>query len=207
MVTNQEGVPRDVVVIGASAGGIQVLTGLFAALPADLRAVVAVVIHRSPMHRSRLAAVLGRRARLPVVEPGDGQALRLGTIYVGPPDEHMLIEPGRIRLSRGPKEQGTRPAIDPLFRSAADAYRERTVGVLLTGAGGDGVRGLIAVKAAGGISLVQDPAEAPYPSMPRSAIANDDVDAILPVEGLGRVIVDLSAGQPITRLTSQVAAR
>jgi two-component system chemotaxis response regulator CheB len=207
MVINQEGVPRDMIVIGASAGGVETLTGLFASLPADLPAVVAVVLHRSPVHESRLTAVLGRRARLPVVEPQDGQALRLGTIYAGPRDEHMLIERGRIRLSRGPKEHRTRPAIDPLFRSAADAYGERTVGVLLTGAGGDGVRGLIAVKAAGGISLVQDPEEAPYPSMPRSAIANDDVDAVLPIDGLARVIVGLSAGQPIARATRRAPAR
>jgi two-component system chemotaxis response regulator CheB len=198
-VINEERVPRDVVTIGASAGGVEMLIRLFRSLPRDLPAIVAVVIHRSPIFETRLPLVLGRRARLPVVEPEEGEALVPGCIYVAPRDQHMLITPGRIRLTRGPKEHSTRPAIDPLFRSGAEAYGPRTTGVLLTGFGADGVRGLIAIKAAGGISLVQDPEEAPRPALPRSAIANDDVDAILTIDEMAQAIVDLSAGKTLTR--------
>lgn len=194
---NAERQRRDVVVVGASAGGVEALRTLVAPLPADLAAGVAIVIHRSPVYESKLAFVLGRRARLPVTEPGEGTPFEPGHIYTAPRDQHMMIEGGRFRLNRGPKEHHTRPAIDPLFRSAADSFGPRVVGVLLTGLGDDGVSGLMRIKLAGGLSMVQDPREAAFPTMPRSAIEDDDVDAVLTLEQLAHAIIALAAGQAL----------
>ena len=185
---------RDVVVLGASAGGVEALSALIAQLPADFEAAVLVVIHRSPHHGARLGVVLGRRGLLRVVEPDAGDAIEIGTVYVAPRDQHMTVEAGRIRLDRGPKQHHTRPAVDPLFTSAAAEYGRRVVGVLLSGGGEDGVSGLIAINRAGGMGLVQDPAEAGHASMPLSAILNDHVDGVLPVAEIARVLVALAAG-------------
>lgn len=208
-MVNQEGVRRDVVVIGASAGGVEAVSSLLSQLPADLSAGVVVVIHRSPVFESRLPSVLGRRAKLSVVEPADGDPFVPNRIYAAPRDQHVMLGEGVVRLSHGPKEHRTRPAIDPLFRSAAEAYGPRVVGVLLTGLGDDGVPGFIQIKKAGGLTLVQDPAEAVHPSMPRMAIAEDDVDAILRIDGLAKAIVALAAGQPLgdTHPTAPAASR
>jgi two-component system chemotaxis response regulator CheB len=192
---NTSGQPRDVIVIGASAGGVQALMFLLSRLPRGLPATVGVVLHRAPYHETKLPAVLGRDAALRVLEPEDGAILEPGVVYVAPRDQHLLFERGAARLSRGPREHMTRPAVDPLFRSAAAEFGARVAGVLLTGYGGDGVPGLIAIKAAGGVSLVQDPREAAHPIMPRRAIAEDDVDAILPLEGIAGAIVDMVHGR------------
>jgi two-component system, chemotaxis family, protein-glutamate methylesterase/glutaminase len=194
---NDERVRRDVIVIGASAGGVEALMTLFAKLPADLAAAVAVVLHRSPVHETRLASVLGRHASLPVREAENGDALEPGVIAIAPRDQHLLVEDSRLRLSRGPREHHTRPAIDPLFVSAAQTCGPRVVGVMLSGTGDDGVRGLIAVSAAGGLSLVQDPAEARYAGMPRSALARDRVCAALPLEALATTLASLAAGDVV----------
>jgi two-component system chemotaxis response regulator CheB len=152
---------RDVIVIGASAGGVAALSALFAKLPRDLPAAIGVVIHRSPLVESHLPRVLGRWSALPVLEPGEGEVFAPGRIYAAPRDHHMVLDDSRLRLSRGPKEHRTRPAVDPLFRSAARAFGPRVVGVVLSGSGSDGVGGMIAIKGAGGLTLVQDPREAP----------------------------------------------
>jgi two-component system chemotaxis response regulator CheB len=188
---------RDVVVIGASAGGIEALVALFARLPSDLQATLAVVLHRSPTFEGRLAEVLGRRAALPVQEAQEGDRLRPGAIYIAPRDRHLLIDAGRLRLSGGPREHHTRPAVDPLFVSGARAYGPRVVGVVLSGTGVDGVRGLIAVKNGGGLSLVQDPQEARHATMPVNAITRDGVDAALPVEELAEVLPALASGEAV----------
>src|SRR5439155_1626996 len=122
---------------------------------------------------------------LAVSEPVDGELLQPRRIYLAPRDMHMVVEDGRVLVNRGPKEHHTRPAVDPLFSSAAAAHGPRVVGVLLSGAGDDGLRGLIAIKAAGGISIVQDPAEALHPSMPRNAIVYHRADSVLPVARIG----------------------
>jgi two-component system chemotaxis response regulator CheB len=192
---NAEGQARDVVVVGASAGGVLALMNLLANLPGDLPAIVGIVLHRTPYHETRLPWVLGRQAVLKVLEPCDGALLEPGTVYVAPRDHHLLFEDGRAQLTRGPREHMTRPAIDPLFRSAARSYGPRVVGVLLTGFGGDGVPGLIDIKGAGGLSLVQDPHEAAHPAMPSRAIKEDDVDAILPLKRLASAIVALASGR------------
>ena len=190
---------RDVFTLGASAGGVQALIYLLSKLPSDLPATIGVVLHRTPYHETRLAWVLGRQATLKVVEPDDGETLQRGVVYVAPRDQHLLFDDGCARLSRGPREHLTRPAIDPLFRSAAAAFGPRVAGVLLTGYGGDGVPGLIKIKSAGGVSLVQDPQEASHPVMPRRAIAEDDVDAILTLDGIATALVALAHGRQFER--------
>lgn len=191
---------RDIVVIGASAGGVQVLLDLAAALPAPFTAAVLVVLHVGA-HRSVLPELMGARGANPVLHPADGQPLRPGTIYVAPPDHHMLVEntivdSGAIRLQRGAKEHHARPAIDPLFRSAALAYGPRVIGVVLSGYLDDGTAGLQAIKRCGGTAVVQDPADAEQPSMPASALHNVEVDHCVPAGRLAQTLVAL-VGQPL----------
>lgn len=202
---NAESVARDIVVIGASAGGIEALTGLLCMLPADVPAVVAVVLHRSPFAASSLLQVLERATGRHVVEPLDGEPLERGRIFLAPRDQHILVKDGAFEVNRGPKEHFTRPAIDPLFASAA-AYGPRVAGVLLSGAGDDGVLGLIRIKAAGGVSLVQTPAQATHGAMPANAIRHDRVDAILPVSQLALALASLAAGKflELPRLAARV---
>jgi two-component system chemotaxis response regulator CheB len=205
-VINLAQVPRDVIVIGASAGGVEALTSLFAKLPRGLPAATAVVIHRSPVFETQLPLVLGRRSGLSVLEPEDSAPFEPGRIYIAPRDRHMIIQSGLIRLSGGPKEHRTRPAIDPLFVSAAREYGPRVVGVLLSGFGADGVSGLIQIKKVGGMSLVQHPGEARAGAMPRNAIAEDDVDAVLVLDQMAECLVALSAGEPCEPSEGQRAA-
>jgi two-component system chemotaxis response regulator CheB len=204
MTINAEGQTRDVIVVGASAGGVQALMHLLAKLPGDLPEIVGVVLHRSPYYETRLPWVLGRHAALEVIEPDDGAVLEKGVVYVAPRDQHLLFEQGRARLSRGPKEHRTRPAVDPLFRSAAAAFGPRVAGVLLTGYGGDGVPGLIAITTVGGLSIVQDPREAAHPVMPQRAIAEDNIHAILPLDGIAAAIVALAHGHGVYGATAEV---
>src|SRR5581483_11040043 len=146
------GAPRDVVVIGASAGGVDALSQVAAGLDADLPAAVCVVLHLSPASPSALARILSRAGRLPAREAEDGDALQAGEILVAPPDRHLIIEAGHVRLSAGPRENGHRPAVDPLFRSAAAACDGRVIGVILSGNRDDGSAGLAAIKSAGGMA-------------------------------------------------------
>jgi two-component system chemotaxis response regulator CheB len=193
---NREGIKRNVIVIGASAGGVTALTELFAALPPRMPAVVGVVLHRSATP-GQLAHVLGRRSALPVLEPERQTALKEGIIYLAPPDHHLLFEPNGIAIHRGPWEHSTRPAVDPLFRSAAAAYGERVVGVLLTGCGEDGVSGLIAIANASGLTLVQDPEEAYMPYMPLNALRYDDVSALFGIKEMAPTLAALAEGRPV----------
>jgi len=141
---------RNIVVIGASAGGVDALMRLAALLPADMKAAVLIVLHVGA-GISRLADLLNHAGSLPAGQPGDGEEIRAGHIYVAPPDLHMVVEGDRIRLLRGPKENFSRPAIDPLFRSAAAAFGQQVVGIVLTGQLSDGSAGLVAIKDKGGI--------------------------------------------------------
>jgi two-component system chemotaxis response regulator CheB len=191
---NTERVRRDVIVIGGSAGAVMPMVELLALLPRDFPAAVCVVLHRSPAFESRLPWVLGRRTSLGVVEPGDGQLLEQGVVHVAPRDQHMVVKGAAIALNRGPKEHRTRPAIDPLFRTAAESHGRRVVGVLLSGLGADGATGLIRIKAGGGLSLVQHPLEAQFGTMPSNAIAKDDVDGVLSLEDLAETLAILVEG-------------
>ena len=181
---------RDVVVVGASAGGVQVLLDLAAALPAQFPACVLVVLHVGA-HRSLMPELMTARGPLRAIHPTDGQPLQPGTIFLAPPDHHMLVEDGLVRINRGPKENHARPAVDPLFRSAALACGPRVVGVLLSGRLDDGTAGLQAIKRCGGLAVVQDPDDAEQPEMPRSAMAHVDVDACVAGALLGQVLADL----------------
>jgi two-component system chemotaxis response regulator CheB len=178
----------DIVVIGASAGGIEALQRLSAMLPADFPAAVFVAQHISPSGRSLLPLLLSRAGPLPASSPEDGQLIEPGRIYVAAPDQHMLLRPGKVLMRRGPQENRTRPAVNALFRSAAIAYGGRVIGVVLTGLLDDGTDGLIAIKAAGGVSVVQDPADAAWPSMPQNALKRDHVDHKVALDGLGALL-------------------
>lgn len=184
---------RDIVVIGASAGGVDALSGLVQRPPRDLGAAVFVVLHVSPSRTSVLPMILSRRGALPAEHPLDGSVIERGRIYVAPPDRHLVLEDSRIRVIPGPKQNGHRPAIDPLFRSAARTFRERVIGVILSGTLDDGTLGLRAVKKLGGVALVQDPEEALYPAMPNSAIVHAGPDRVGSIGELAQVIVDLAS--------------
>jgi two-component system chemotaxis response regulator CheB len=179
---------KDIIVIGASAGGVDALSRLCAALPADLPAAVFVVQHLSPTSRSVLPQLLARAGPLPAIAPVDGQAFERGHIYIARPDHHLLLREGKVLVRRGPYENRTRPAVNALFRSAALAYGARVIGVVLTGLLDDGTDGLIAIKAAGGTSIVQDPDDAEWPSMPRNAVKRDHVDRVLPLAEMGALL-------------------
>ena len=188
------GSPRDIVVIGASRGGIEAIRGIVAALPPSLQSALLIVLHISPTHASLLPDVLSRAGPLPAEHGRDGTRIERGRIYVAPPDHHMTIGPiGFIRLDQGPKENHTRPAADPLFRSAASIYGSRVIGIILTGGGSDGTQGLIAIEQAGGLAIVQDPGDARDPSMPMSALLHDNPDLCLPLSEIPAVIIRLSS--------------
>jgi two-component system, chemotaxis family, protein-glutamate methylesterase/glutaminase len=171
---------RDLVVIGASAGGVETLRRVVSGLPADLPAAVCVVLHLAPSSPSSLARILQRAGSLSCRQAVDGESLRHGEILVAPPDHHLVIEDYRVRLTSGPRENGHRPAVDALFRSAADERGGRVVGVVLSGSQDDGTAGLATIKAHGGLTIVQDPDEAMYDGMPASAIAHVVVDTVVP---------------------------
>ena len=177
-----------VVAIGASAGGVAALREVVSGLPPGLPPAVFIVLHL-PAHRvSDLAAVLQRATTLAVSVAVDGQPIEAGHVYVAPPDRHLVLHPGLIRLTRGPRECRVRPAVDVLFRSAASAYSSCAIGGVLSGAPDDGTAGLWAIKDCGGIALVQDPATAEFPSMPESACRFVEVDSVLPLAQIGREI-------------------
>lgn len=195
---NGEKVVRDVMVVGASAGGISAVIEILSRLPADLPAFMGVVIHRGADSTSSWAEVLGMKTKLRVVEPTQGDPLRRGFIYIAPADCHMRFEDDRIALDAGAKEHHTRPAVDPLFASAARAYGPRVVGVVLTGGGHDGMQGLLEITTAHGLSLVQKPSEAEHASMPEYAIAHDHVRAALTVDEIGDALVLLAQGASVS---------
>ena len=189
---------HDIIVIGASAGGVEALSLLVSQLPPDLEAAVFVVLHVPAHSVSVLPKILSRRGSLPALHPQNGEPIQAGQIYIAPPDFHLLMRDGQIRLARGARENGHRPAIDPTFRSAALSYGSRVVGVVLSGALSDGTAGLEAIKMRGGVAIAQDPDEALYSGMPRSAVEHVPVDYILPVTEIAAAL---------TRLTREPAPR
>jgi two-component system chemotaxis response regulator CheB len=184
---------RKAIVIGASAGGVEALRTLIGGLPADLPATVLVVLHIPPYGGSVLPAILSRAGRLEAQHPIGGEPLRDGQILVAPPDRHLVVDGDRVVVTRGPRENGHRPAIDVLFRSAARSLGPGAIGVILSGVLDDGTAGLAAIAGQGGTSVVQDPSDAIYPGMPRNAMAHTAVDYVLPVHQMAEVISKLCA--------------
>ncbi len=169
---------HDIIVIGGSAGALNALQTIVSKLPHDIAAAIFVVIHVSATRESLLPNILTRAGRLPAMHPSDHEPIENGQIYIAPPDRHLIIENRHVNVVHGPKENRARPALDPLFRSAALNYGSRVIGVVLSGSLDDGTAGLRAIKKMGGLALVQDPMSANYPAMPQSAIDNTEVDYI-----------------------------
>jgi two-component system chemotaxis response regulator CheB len=193
---------HDIIVIGGSAGGIEALSALLAGLPTDLPAAVCVALHQSAYSPNRRPEIFSRVSTLPVVLAEHGMRLRAGTVYLSVPDMHLLVERsgtaemGTLRLVRGPKENRARPAVDPLFRTAALAFGRRVIGVILSGALDDGTSGLWVVKDRGGVTVVQDPRDAAVSSMPAHAMEEVGADHVAPAAELGPLLGRLARMRP-----------
>ena len=196
---------RNIVVFGASAGGIEALQAVIRALPADLPASMFVTVHFPEAGTSVLPQILSRAGRLPAAHASDGERIEQGRIYVAPPDHHLLMNDGTIRVLRGPRENGHRPAADPMFRSAAVNFGPRVIGVVLSGNLDDGTSGLAAVKRHGGLAFVQDPRDAVFSSMPRSAIEHVRVDKVAPASELGELIIEC-VNEPVPERATRPAS-
>ena len=184
---------RDIITIGASAGGLAAIMRLFGSMPKAYAPTVFVVIHISPTAHSKLPLLLERVGWLPAFHPDDGEPILPGHIHVAPPDHHLLVHRDRVLIRRGPRENRTRPAVDPLFRSAGVAFGSRVIGIVLSGTLDDGASGLRAIRRCGGMGVVQDPAEAQWPGMPQSAINRGEADHVLPLDRMPALLTRLSA--------------
>ena len=183
---------RDIIVIGASAGGVEALKTVVGGLPAALPAAVLVVLHVPSDARSELPAILARTSRLPVTHARFDRSLAVGTVTIAPPDHHLTVRGDELHLSRGPRINGHRPAIDPLFQTAARSGGRRVIGVILSGTLDDGSAGMLDIKLAGGATVVQDPDDALYSGMPRSVLEQMDVDHVLPAASIPAALVELA---------------
>ncbi|HLM75877.1 MAG TPA: chemotaxis protein CheB [Polyangiaceae bacterium] len=182
---------RDIVVIGASAGGVEALMQLVSDLPADFGGSIFLVLHYPPQSTSALPKILSRAGSLVACHAEDHMPIEPGKIVIAPPDYHLLVEPGHVHIVHGPKENSFRPSIDSLFRSAALAYGPRVIGVILTGLLDDGTAGLLAVKRRGGLAIVQDPEDALFDGMPKSAISYVNVDHVAPLAAIPSLLTRL----------------
>ena len=183
---------RDIIVIGASAGGFEALKKLAADLPGDLQASIFIVWHMPTDVRGILPDVLNRFGPIRAANAYDKEEIHPNRIYVAPPDRHLLIESDHVRTTKGPRENRFRPAVDPLFRSAAYSHRQRVIGVILSGSLDDGTSGLWTVKHHGGIAIVQDPNDAEFPSMPENALREVEVDHVVPIIAMGGLLASLA---------------
>jgi two-component system, chemotaxis family, protein-glutamate methylesterase/glutaminase len=186
---------REIIVIGASAGGVETLTQLVKRLPADLPAAICVSTHISSTTPSMLPQILTRVGKIPAIHPVNGEIIHPGIIYVAPPDYHLEVSLRHIHLSHGPVENGHRPAVDVMFRTAAESYGPRVIGIVLTGMLSDGSLGLQLIHEAGGVTIVQDPEDALFPSMPQNALQHVRVDAVLPLPEIAQEIIRLAGKQ------------
>jgi two-component system chemotaxis response regulator CheB len=189
---------RRLVAIGASAGGFQALTQILGRLPVDFSGSIAIVQHRRADESSLLRELLSQRTRLPVIEPCHGAPLRPGHVYLAPPDYHLLVEPGSLALSVDPPINCSRPSIDVLFESAASAYRDRAIGVVLTGANSDGARGPARLHQMRAPLIVQDPATAEAATCPAAALERVPTAIVLPVSEIADRLVMLCGGSRLT---------
>jgi two-component system chemotaxis response regulator CheB len=193
---------RDVVVVASSAGGIEALSELVGGLDPSYRGVVLVVLHIPSNGGNSLVRILQRRCPLPVTAARDGMALSGGQVMVCVPDHHLLLGDGKVLVRRGPKENGHRPAADPLFRSAARYYGPRAVGVVMSGALSDGTAGLRSIRDQGGLSIIQDPDEALFDAMPTSALEHVGADHVLAAADIGPLLQRLAVEEAVTGSTS-----
>lgn len=192
---------RDIVVIGGSAGSLQVVQTILSALPWDFAASIFIVLHTTEDSPGLLPEILNRCSKLPVMYAVNNAEILPSRVYVAPAGaRHMLLDRGKVRLEPGPRENRTRPAIDALFRSASYAYGSRVIGVVVTGNLDDGSAGLLAIKTRGGMAIVQDPEEAPAPSMPSRAIEATEVDFVLPADQIGPKLVALAPTEVVENL-------
>jgi two-component system, chemotaxis family, protein-glutamate methylesterase/glutaminase len=186
----------DIVALAASAGGLKALTSVFAGLPAEFPAALAVVQHLDPRHRSLLAEILGRRTYLGVRQAREGDRLQPGIALVAPPDRHLLVNPdGTVSLSRAALVHFVRPSADLLFESAAASYRDRAIGVVLSGSGRDGSMGVMAIKKMGGKVIVQDENSAEFFGMPGAALETGIADMVLPLHHIAPALIALVSGR------------
>jgi two-component system chemotaxis response regulator CheB len=199
-------VARDIIVIGASAGGFDAIQKLVASFPSDLRAAIFITLHQYERNKGILPEVLNRIGSLPAQHPREEMPIELGHIYIAPPDYHLILTPGAVHLSHGPRENLQRPCINTMFRSAAAAYGDRVAGVLLTGLLDDGAAGLWDIQQHGGATIVQDPDEAAFRSMPDSAIRGLNVQYIVRLAEMAPLLARLSMGdqrRPIDQTTEE----
>src|SRR3954452_13279485 len=194
---------RDIVVVGASTGGVEALQQLVELLPQDYPAAIFVVMHTGP--GSILPEILSRAGKIRAVSAENNLPYEKNRIYVAPPDRHLLINDGVMQLDAGPRENGSRPSIDPLFRSAARTHRARVAGVILTGKLDDGSAGLYAVKARGGLAIVQDPTEAAAPDMPLNAMRHMTADHCLPLTGIAALLNKIASEESVSTEVSAQA--
>ena len=192
-----------VVVIGASTGGQQALVEIISALPADYAPPVFVVLHIGA-HEIDLPNLLQQKSLLPARYAADSEPVEAGVIVFAPPDRHLVLSDGIMHLSRAPKENFSRPAVDPLFRTAAFAHRENVIGIVLSGNLDDGTIGLQAIKACGGVAMVQDPATAIAPDMPQSALEHVEIDYCLSPEDIAAKLIELAQGHPKARFSDSI---
>ena len=181
----------DVVAMGSSAGGLNALNHVLRSLPKSFPSSIVVVQHLSPEHKSWIADLLGRNTQMKVKQAEHGEIMLLGTVYIAPPDEHLLVGPGKIQLAHSQLVHFSRPSIDLLFESVAGTYGSRSVGVVLSGSGRDGATGIRAIKEAGGITIAQNPETAEFRPMPQAAADTGCIDFIVPLEKIGSTLIEL----------------
>ena len=189
---NKQYTQRNIIVIGSSAGGVKALLAFVKNLPADFQASIFIVQHIAPHTESILPEIITMLSPLEAKHPTDGEKIKPGTIYIAPPDHHMLLEDGKVMITRGPKENRFRPSIDALFRSAAYVYGPRVIGVVLSGYLDDGTSGLWSVQRFGGSAIVQDPQDAAFPDMPANSLEFVEADHIVPIDQLAALLVRLT---------------
>lgn len=182
---------RDIIVVGASSGGVTALKELVSGLPKDFKGSVFIVLHIPAYSESRLPWILDKAGPLHAIHPKDGEIIEPGKIYIAVNDHHLIVEEGKVRVKRGPKENRFRPSIDALFRSAAYVYGSRVIGVILSGMLNDGVSGLWTIQQQGGLVIVQDPNDAEQPQLPENTLEYVDADYIIPASDMGPIIASL----------------
>src|SRR5215470_19306351 len=187
----------DVVALGASAGGLNALSQVLKGLPRTFPSSIVVVQHVSPGHKSWIANLLGRSTQLTVKQAEHGEIMLPATVYIAPPDEHLLVGPGKVQLAHSQLVHFSRPSIDLLFESVAGTYGSRSIGVILSGSGKDGSVGIRAIKEAGGTTMAQDPSSSEFKTMPQAAIATGCVDFVVSIAGIANVLKNLCEGKQV----------